>query len=87
MGSLDSNLRTQAHYLEDDIERGLRASLVAVLTTALSGNETNLDFLKGVFSLARSQAALYDIPWPDMIRSLCTVPELRCLVSQLQDQG
>ena len=32
-------------YWQDDIVRGLRASLIAVLTTALAGTDTNFDFL------------------------------------------
>jgi hypothetical protein len=72
-------------YLQDDVARGLRASLVAVLATALNGSRANFDFLKGVFSLARSQAALYGIPWHDFVASLCDAPELGCLVRDLRD--
>ena len=71
-------------YHQDDIIRGLRASLVAVLAAALAGHENNFDFLRGVFSLARSQAALYGVHWADIIVSLREVPELWCLVQELQ---
>ena len=73
-----------AQYLQDDVVRVLRTSLVEVLGTALGDDEANPDFLKGVLSLARSLAALYGIPWCDLVRSLCAVPELCCLVLRLQ---
>ena len=71
-------------HRKDDIARGLRASLTAVLTTTLAANDTNLDFLRGVFSLAMSQAALYGIHWSDLISSLTDIPELGRLPSRLQ---
>ena len=76
--------RVPDFYHQDDIIRGLRASLVAVLAAALASNENNFDFLRGVFSLARSQAALYGVHWADIIVSLREVPELWCLVEELQ---
>ena len=72
-------------YLQDDVVRSLRTSLVEVLSTALADDQANPDFLKGVLSLARRQADLYGIPWHDIIRSLCTMPELCGLVSRLQE--
>ena len=75
---------TDCRYLQDDITRGLRASLMAVLTTALTGEWANYDFLKGVFSLASSQAALYGIPWTELIVSLHGAPELEGLTEELQ---
>jgi hypothetical protein len=74
----------QGDYLQDDIARGLRASLVEVLSCTLA-DEGHPDFLKGVLSLARRQAGLYGIPWHDMIKSLCTMPELCGLISHLQE--
>ena len=71
-------------YVQDDIARGLRASLIEVLTSTLA-DQAHPDFLKGVLSLARRQAALYDIPWHDIMQSLCTMPELCGLISQLQE--
>jgi hypothetical protein len=76
--------RTHEYYQQDDISRGLRASLVAVLAATLTSSETNFDYLRGVFSLARSQAALYGIAWSDVICSLQNAPELWCLVGKLQ---
>ena len=55
-----------------------------MLAAALASSETNFDYLRGVFSLARSQAALYGIAWPDVICSLQDAPELWCLVGKLQ---
>jgi hypothetical protein len=78
-------LGTCNQYLPDDIARGLQASLVAVLMTALSGQGTSPDFLKGVLSLAQSQAALYGISWSWLVQNLCNKPELYCLVQRLQD--
>lgn len=72
-------------YLEDDIARGLRASLTAVLATALAGEWANYDFLKGVFSLASSQAALYGISWTELIANLSKTPELEGLIQELQE--
>jgi hypothetical protein len=72
-------------YLEDDIARGLRASLTAVLATALAGEWANYDFLKGVLSLASSQAALYGIPWTELIANLSKTPELEGLIQELQE--
>jgi hypothetical protein len=69
--------------MQDDIFRGLRASLVEVLSCSLA-DQTRPDFVKGVLSLARRQADLYGIPWHDLIQSLCAMPELRGLISQLQ---
>jgi HEAT repeat protein len=63
-------------YQQDDIARGLRATLVAVLTSAFSSGSASYSFLQGVFSLAQSQAALYGIPWVDVIASLRDLPEL-----------
>lgn len=70
-------------YQQDDIARGLRATLVAVLTTAFASGSANYSFLQGVFSLAQSQAALYGIPWVDVISSLRGLPELP-FVDELQ---
>ena len=71
-------------YLQDDIARGLRASLTVVLAAALAGEWANIDFLKGVFSLASSQAALYGIPWTELIADLHSAPELEGLIENLQ---
>jgi len=75
---------TSTQYLQDDVVRGLRACLVEVLATTLADEEANPDFLKGVLSLARSLAALYGIPWCDLVQSLCAMPELCCLILRLQ---
>ncbi len=74
-----------AHYLQDDIIINLRASLIAVLANALARDEATPDFLKGVLALARSQAALYDIPWSQLVNELSRRPELRHLVRKLQN--
>jgi hypothetical protein len=74
----------QADYMQDDLARGLRASLIEVLSCTLA-DEAHPDFIIGVLSLARRQADLYGIPWHDMIRSLCKRPELCGLISQLQE--
>lgn len=57
-------------YQQDDIARGLRAALIAVLTTSFASGSINYGFLQGVLSLARNQAALYGIPWVDVISGL-----------------
>jgi hypothetical protein len=75
---------SQGDYVQDDIARGLRASLIEVLSSTLA-DQAHPDFLKGVLSLARRQAALYDIPWYEIMQSLCTMPELCGLISQLQE--
>jgi hypothetical protein len=75
---------SEGDYLQDDIARGLRTSLVQVLSSTLA-DQAHPDFLKGVLMLARRQADLYDIPWHDLIRSLCALPELVGLVSRLQE--
>ncbi len=75
---------SSAQYLQDDVVRSLRTSLVEVLSTALADDEVNPDFLKGILSLARSLAALYGIPWCDLVQSLCAMPELCCLILRLQ---
>ena len=72
-------------YLQDDVERGLRASLISVLTAVLSDEGASVEYLKGVLDLARSQAALYGIPWCDLLARLSDVPELWNLVLTLQD--
>jgi hypothetical protein len=77
---------SSADYMQDDIARCLRTSLVEVLTSALA-NESQLDFLKGVLSLARCQADLYGIPWHDLVQSLCAMPELCGLIPQLQESS
>lgn len=74
----------QGDYLQDDIARGLRASLIEVLSSTLA-DEAHPDFLKGVLSLARRQADLYGIPWHDIMQSLCAMHELCGLISQLQE--
>jgi hypothetical protein len=79
-----SGTSAHAQYLQDDVARGLRTSLIEVLGRALADNEANPNFLKGVLSLARSLAALYGIPWCDLAQSLCARPELCCLVLRLQ---
>jgi hypothetical protein len=75
---------TSADYMQDDIARGLCASLTKVLTSALA-NYSPPDFFKGVLSLARCQADLYGISWHDLVRSLCAKPELCGLIPQLQE--
>jgi hypothetical protein len=72
-------------YLQDDIERGLRMSLVSVLTATLADEGADAAYLKGVFDLARKQAALYGIPWCDLLARLRDVPELWNLDLTLQD--
>lgn len=72
-------------YLQDDVERGLRTSLISVLTAALADEGASGTYLKGVFDLARSQAALYGIPWCDLLARLRDVPELWNLALMLQD--
>jgi hypothetical protein len=72
-------------YLQDDVERSLRTSLVSVLAAALAGGQANSEYLSGVLALARSQAALYGIPWCDVMASLRETPELLNLVLLLQD--
>ena len=78
--------RQEAHcYLQDDVVRGLRTTLVSVLSAALIGKHASSGYLKGVLALARSQAALYGIPWCDLVASLREVPELCNLALLLQD--
>ena len=78
---------SDAHYLQGDIIVNLRASLIAVLANALAGNEATPDFLKGVLALAQSQAALYDIPWSQLVMELGRRPELRHLARRLRDSS
>jgi hypothetical protein len=78
---------SDAHYLQGDIIVNLRASLIAVLANALARSEATPDFLKGVIALARSQAALYDIPWSQLVSELGRRPELRHLVRGLRDSS
>jgi hypothetical protein len=72
-------------YLQDDVERGLRTSLISVLTAALADEGASTEYLKGVLDLARSQAALYGISWCDLLVRLREVPELWNLALTLQD--
>ena len=72
-------------YLQDDVFRGLRTSLVSVLSAALADGRASSGYLAGTLALARSQAALYGIAWCDVIASLHDVPELWNLVLRLQD--
>jgi hypothetical protein len=74
-----------ALYCQDDVQRGLRASLVAVLSAALAGGSANSDFMRGVFTIVRTQAALCGVSWYDLMFSLRDVPELWSLVGRLQD--
>lgn len=69
-------IRTGDQYLQDDLVRGLRTSLIAVLSTKRPGDDASLDFLKGALSLARSQAELYGISWLELAASLCSHSEL-----------
>ena len=84
--SIDATLpdETSADYVQDDIARCLRTSLIKVLVSALANN-SQPDFFKGALSLARCQADLYGIPWHDLAHSLCTMPELCGLIPQLQE--
>jgi hypothetical protein len=75
----------EGSYLQDDVERSLRASLVSVLSAALADEGASGDYLKGVFDLARCQAALYGISWRDLLGQLRDVPELWNLELTLQD--
>jgi hypothetical protein len=84
LGSQWTGNSSNVHYLQDDLVRGLRTSLVEVLGTALADDEANPYFLTGVLSLARSMATLYGIPWCDLVQSLCAMPELCCLILRLQ---
>ena len=71
-------------YFQDDVVRGLRTSLVSVLSAALAGHQASAGYLRGVLALARSQAALYGIPWCDLVASLREMPEVWNLVLLLQ---
>ncbi|MBN1581685.1 MAG: hypothetical protein JXA89_13355 [Anaerolineae bacterium] len=71
-------------YRQDDIVRGLRASLLAVLATALASERANDDFLKGVFAITRSQAALYGVPWIELVESIRGTPEFDNLIQELR---
>ncbi len=72
------------NYHQDDIMRGLRASLLAVLATSLAGDRANDDFLKGVFAITQSQAALYGIPWIELVESIRDTPEFDNLIQELR---
>jgi hypothetical protein len=72
-------------YLQDDIARGLCATLTAFLLSALTYEVQNPAFLKGALALARTQAALYGLCWRDEVESLCHDPELSGLVEKLQE--
>jgi hypothetical protein len=77
--------RVEGCYLQDDVERGLRTSLISVLTAVLADEGASAEYLKGVFDLARSQAALYGISWCDLLTRLHDMPQLGNLVLTLQD--
>jgi hypothetical protein len=83
--SVGDDCPVESCYLQDDLERGLRTSLISVLTAALADEGASADYLKGVFDLARSQAALYGIAWCDLLAGLYDLPELRNLVLALQE--
>ena len=83
--SVGDDCLVEGCYLQDDVERGLRTSLISVLAAALSDEGSSAEYLKGVFDLARSQAALYGIPWCDLLMRLHDVPELWNLVLTLQN--
>ena len=74
----------ECSYLQDDVERSLRTSLISVLTAALADEGASVEYLKGVLDLARSQAALYGILWCDLWARLRDVPELWNLTLTLQ---
>jgi hypothetical protein len=71
-------------YYQDDIVRGLRASLAAVLTTAYASGSGNYAFLEGVLSMAQNEASLYGVPWVDVISGLCDLGDPP-LVAWLQE--
>jgi len=73
-----------AAYWDDDIARGLRASLTAVLSAKLACDEGSFDYLAGVLSFAQRQASLFGISWPELMASLCAKPELLSMIQQLQ---
>jgi hypothetical protein len=77
--------RETCGYLQDDVVRSLKASLVSVLSTALATHQASSEYLSGVLALARSQAALYGIPWCDLVASLYDVPEIWNLNALLQE--
>jgi hypothetical protein len=83
--AVSDDRRVEGCYLQDDVERSLRASLIAVLSAVLADEEASAEYLKGVLDLARSQAALYGIPWCDLLARLRDVPELWNLDLTLQD--
>jgi hypothetical protein len=74
----------ELNYRQDDIVRGLRASLLAVLATSLASDRANDDFLKGVFAITQSQAALYGIPWIELVESIRDTPEFDSLIQELR---
>ena len=83
--SVGEDCQTKGSYFQDDVERGLRTSLISVLSAVLADEGASAEYLKGVFDLARSQAALYGIPWCDLLVRLHENPELWNLVLTLQD--
>ena len=72
-------------YLQDDVFRGLRTSLVSVLSAALADGRASSGYLAGILALARSQAALYGISWCDLVASLRETPKVWNLVLLLQN--
>ena len=83
--AVSDDRRREGCYLQDDVERGLRTSLTAVLTAVLADEGASAEYLKGVLDLAHIQAALYGIPWCDLLARLRDLPELRNLDLTLQD--
>jgi hypothetical protein len=71
-------------YGEDDIARGLRASITAVLSAKLASNEGSFEYLAGVLSFAQRQASLFGISWPELMANLCAKPELLNMIRELQ---
>ena len=83
--SSGEDYRAEGRYCQDDVERSLRTSLIAVLTAVLADEGASAEYLKGVLDLARSQAALYGISWCDLLMRLYNLPQLSNLVLLLQD--
>lgn len=53
-------------YFAEDIQRGIVAVSVAMLSAAIAHGGGNVEYCRGVLDTSRAQALNYGLSWPDL---------------------
>ena len=56
-------------YAQDDLARGLKATVIMALATYAASGAGNTDHSSGILDHAQAQAALFGLDWPAIVAS------------------